>query len=195
MIATAPQFAGLAGEALLFTARAFKGADALETAIEEAVDGLNQQAKAGPPQPAGPPPDPKMELENKRHEFEKQKYQDERADARADKEREFANQDRAHEASQQQFEQTLNAKSEGERARAEAMGKPTTQVQIGGAEIATVMQDMFKAMADANAQGQQAILAAVETLAKAATAPKNIAVQRDAQGRIVGGIAAPVSIN
>src|SRR6185436_7985614 len=59
VVMQAPKFAPLFGEMMLFGARAFKRADLLESAIEEAVETLSQQAML-PPQQQQQQADPKI---------------------------------------------------------------------------------------------------------------------------------------
>lgn len=67
-----PKIAPLFGELLLFAVRAFKTADSLETAIEEAVEMMSQQALLPPQQQQPAPPDPKVGIERDKAQGQQQ---------------------------------------------------------------------------------------------------------------------------
>lgn len=207
MVMQAPKFAPLFGEFMMFATRAFKTADVLESAIEEAVDDLSQQALL----PAPPPQeDPKIAQERERFAYEKEKdgrnaqfEQKKHADAQAFEREKW---ERDSQLRSQEFDKELGFKQETEQQRAQAASKPAVNVQMEGGEIlgqlaqtfAEMMQammggqqQMMEMMQQGHKQNQEALLAGLAALERAAMAPKQITVQRGKDEKITGGTATP----
>ncbi len=180
MAMQAPKFGPLIGEILLFGARGFKTADTLESAIEEAVDALSQQAMAPPAQQAAPPPDPKLEMDKQKMQADQQKQ---------DKDHQLRREEMQHEAQMQQ------AQGQNEVAKAQASQPQPPQPEHITASLAPMMEIMRQSMEAGQAATaqtiQQAMQQAVAALAAIAGAPKEFHISRDASGRINGGTATP----
>lgn len=209
MVLQFPKLAPLFGAALTFATRAFPKADVLETEIEALVENLNQQALVqpnGPPQP----PDPKMEAEKAKAEHEGKARE---ADAALQQEQHQFERDRmVHERGKMQMEAEDAQREREAKLQAEQM-KTAGQVETAKAQRPSVdelsaivgplvqfMESVVKQMqqtnaeaiqqiAESSAQTQASISEAIDKLAQAASAPKQIIVQRDAQGRVSGGTA------
>lgn len=203
----APKFAPLFGEMLLFGARGFRTATTLETAIEEAVDALSQQAMM--PAPQQPPPDPKVELDKQRLEHEKQMgaadlqlRQQEMQGKLALSQQEMqqkavlAQQDQAHshQLSRDEFahkQETEKVKGETERAAASAPQLPPQ----GMAQLIQVVQQALTQMAESHQENEvqlaKQMQESLDNIAAMASAPKKVTIQRDASGKITGGVAKP----
>lgn len=167
MVMQYPKLAPLMGEVMMFNVRAFKAADTLEAAIEEFVDGLSQQALL--PQPPAPE-DPKLALDKKKHD-----------DDMAFREKE------------------MNANKEKEIAVAQAQqprapNPEEIQVALGPmAQTAQQYMEQLGAMLAKNqADGQARLEQGLAQALQLASAPKQIAVKRGPDGKIIGGVAAPM---
>lgn len=190
-----PKFAPLFGEMAMFGARAFKASETLESAIEEAVDALSQQALM-PQQP--PPEDPKVGIDRERLAHEKQQHQDDiglrrqesqqKIDAEKQKQQDEIGL-RNRELDIKKADGEAKANNDMEKHRTEQDGKVSVakaaQPQIVGAEeaIAELTQTIDARL--------EAFLASIEGIVRAAAAPKQITVQRDKAGRISGAVATP----
>ncbi len=221
MVAQMPQLGPLAGEMMEFGARAFKTAESLETAIEEFVDGINQQALLGP-QPVA---DPKHELEQKKHAFTEKQHADQMAMQQQQAERqhafdrekhqaEMAHRDREFQATQQQAatEQQFRAEDR-QNAVTDASIQHERDLTLKGVDRSFVLEDrdldqaeaikiaqkalepvgdkLAKAVESASAENIKLLQDAIEQLKQIAMAPKSIDVERDKSGKIVGGTAKP----
>lgn len=212
-----PKFAPLFGEMAMFGARAFKAADTLESAIEEAVDALSQQALQGPAQP---PPDPKLEadkarmaMEDKHHQdtigLEAKKHADEmamrqhemQASTQADLQKhEMTTQAdmakhqnemamRGQELSLQQQSEQMSAANDMEKHRGEQATKQS--VAKASQTQVTAPDGVFEELAQTIETKLDEFLKGMEAIMQAAMAPKSITVQRDKAGRISGAVATP----
>lgn len=83
-----PKAAPLFGSLLTFATRAFPTADSVETAIEEMVETLSQRTLLPPQQQPSAPPDPKIEADKAKMQFES---------AQTDKEQSFRREEMQHE--------------------------------------------------------------------------------------------------
>lgn len=219
MVMQQPKFAGLAGELLLFGSRAFKVGDALESAIEEAVDALNEQALQPQPQQA----DPKLEadkqrmaMEDKHHQdtigLETKKHGDEmalrqqemQASTQADLQKhEMTTRADLHKhgvesglrqqelSAQQQNEQTSQA-NDMEKHRGEQATKQS--VAKSGQTQVTAPDGVFEELAQTIETKLDEFLTGMQAIMQAATAPKQITatIETDRNGkRTINAVARP----
>lgn len=212
IIAQAPHMAPLAGSLLMFATRAFKQSDSVESEIEAMVDTMSQQALL--PQPPAPP-DPKMEAERAKAEFEGKARQDE-AGLTAEK-HQFERDRMGHERGKMQME-AENMQQERAFKMQERQAQAQAQIETANAQrpsveeltaivgpVAQILQQMLAAnaqamqqIAETNAAVQQGVATAMaqlaqatQQMAEAASAPREIVVKRDQGGRINGGTATP----
>ncbi len=212
MVAQMPQLGPLAGEMMEFGARAFKTAESLETAIEEFVDGLSQQAMLGP-QPVA---DPKHELAVKDHEFkqkqhadqmqvEQQRYDQDRQDRLASEERahglelekhqtEIAHRDREFGANQQAQTQQAQAQTQ-ERAFALEDGERDHHraIELKGVDREFVKEDRQLEKKDAQGIAEDALKPIADMLKDAADDTRK--VLEDAIQQLIKIASAPKSVD
>lgn len=189
-----PAAAPLFGELLTFAVRAYRTADTLETSIEEMVETLSQRALM-PPQQQQAPADPKVEVAREQIGLDRDRMQHE--SAQTDKEQTLRREEMVHEKDIGQ--QAID----GEVQKAQATQPKPQDVSAALAPLFELVQAQMQALAQINEQGRQqlaqqaadgqaAVLQALETLMQIASAPKQIKFQRGANNLIEGGTARPV---
>lgn len=195
----APKFAPLVGEILLFGARGFKTAETLESAIEEAVDSLSQQALLPAPQQQAPPPDPKLEHDNAKLQFEQQKAQSD-----LQLRREEMQHEQQMGAQTRQHEQDMGAQTiQGEIIKAQATQPKPQDISAALAPLFEIVQQQMMALQQSNELGRQQLMQqqadgqaimqqTISMLAQIASAPKEIKFKRGANNLIESGVARPV---